>query len=464
MTVANRLETGFRRSFARAASRVLIVGLSGMLLLLSGPDPALATPGKHQSRQVRHAAHDASKRPVAKKVAAKRPAAKKLAPKPPAPLRAAILIDAETGTVLRQINPDVPNYPASLTKMMALYLTFAALNEGTLNLDQRLAVSPHAARQEPSKLWLNPGDSVRVRNLILALVTRSANDAAVVLAEGIAGSEAGFAGRMTSTARRLGMAHTVFRNASGLPDPVQRTTARDMARLALALHQNFPREFDYFSVREFKFRGRTIAGHNHLLETYDGSDGIKTGFTRAAGFNLAASAERDGRRLIGVILGSPSWRVRDKQMVALLDRGFAGLGASQIAAAPDTVVPSPAARKPSGTMARLATLASPVGKAEAATDGKPQLRPAVNTAGGTPRSIQLGAFRAQHAAKKLAHSASRLSAAKGKTVRVIRVPKGAKGRFYTVQLSTFTEKDAQSVCASLKKKMPCLAVPKTDEG
>ena len=251
------------------------------------------------------------------------------------------LIDAETGGVLHEIKPDMPAYPASLTKMMTLYLTFAALNQDTLDLNQRLVVSRHAARQEPSKLWLKVGDLVRVKNLILALVTRSANDAAVVLAEGLAGSEAAFAERMTAKARQLGMTNTVFRNASGLPDPAQRTTARDMARLALALEQEFPREFDYFSVREFEFRGQTITGHNHLLKTYKGSDGIKTGFTRAAGFNLVASAERKDRRLIAVILGSPSWGVRDKQMVALLDRGFAGPGSNLIANAPDMVVPSP---------------------------------------------------------------------------------------------------------------------------
>lgn len=437
VTVTKKLKVGVFRYFARAASSTFIAIIAGIFLLLTGAEPALAKPGKH-NKPVQHAAEK------------------------PMPLRAAILIDVETGTVLREINPDTPNYPASLTKMMTLYLTFAALNQGTLDLDQRLAVSPHAARQEPTKLWLKPGDSVRVSNLILALVTRSANDAAVVLAEGIAGSEGAFARRMTSTARRLGMARTVFRNASGLPDPTQRTTARDMARLALALHQDFPREFDYFSVRQFKFRGQTITGHNRLLKTYDGSDGIKTGYTRAAGFNLVASAERDGQRLIGVILGSPSWQVRDKRMAALLDHGFTELDSSQIAAAPDRVVPTKA-RNLTGTMARLAILASPVGKAQAATVGKPQISPALNTADAARRSVQLGAFRGQTAAKKLARSASRLSAAKGKTVRVVKLPKNAKGRLYTVQLSTFTEKDARNVCTSLKKRMPCFVVPKTDE-
>ena len=179
-------------------------------------------------------------------------------------------------------------------------------------------------------------------------MTRSANDAAVVLAEALAGSETDFAALMTETARRLGMNDTIFRNASGLPDPEQRTTARDLARLSLALYQDFPREYAYFSVRAFAFRGQTITTHNHMLDSYEGSDGIKTGFIRASGFNLAASAERHGHRLIGVVLGSPSWPTRDREMAALLDRGFAALGTIRArcnVASADTVEPAPDRRQ-----------------------------------------------------------------------------------------------------------------------
>ena len=158
-----------------------------------------------------------------------------------------------------------------------------------------------------------------------------------------------------------------------MPDPEQRTTARDLARLSLALHQDFPREYGYFSVRAFEFRGQTITTHNHMLELYEGVDGLKTGFTRASGFNLAASAERDGHRLIGVVLGSPSWPVRDKQMAALLDRGFATLGAVHVAGA-DTVKPAPGQAKRAGLVARLATYADPVGKAVAAPAAKLAIR------------------------------------------------------------------------------------------
>jgi D-alanyl-D-alanine carboxypeptidase len=444
VTISDTPETGVFRYFSYDALRAFLALAASASFLLSAAAPGLAKPRKHHARHPAHAARHA--------------------PPQVAPFRAAILIDSETGAVLSGTNPDTPTYPASLTKMMTLYLTFAAVNDGRLALDERLAVSAHAASQEPTKLWLKSGDTVRVRSLILALVTRSANDAAVVLAEGIAGNEIAFAKRMTKTARQLGMTRTVFRNASGLPDPEQRTTARDLARLALALYQNFPREFDYFSVRKFVFRGRTIAGHNHLLDAYKGSDGIKTGFTRAAGFNLAASAERGGQRLIGVVLGSPSWKVRDKQMATLLDRGFAGLASSQAVAAQDRVLPYPDDRKASGTIARLAALASPVGTARAATAANPRaIRRAVSTAAVARRSIQLGAFRARRAAQKLAHAATHLPAAKGKAVRILKVARGPKRVLYTVQLSTYTERDARSACAALKKKFACYIVPTADE-
>ena len=238
-----------------------------------------------------------------------------------------IVIDAETGRVLNEMNADAITYPASLTKMMTLYLTFEALNSGRLGLDQYLPVSSEAASKSPTKLHLVPGNSVQVHDLILGIVTKSANDAAAVLAEGLAGSEPAFAERMTAKARQLGMTNTIYRNASGLPDPEQRTTARDVAQLALALYNDFPREYRYFATREFYFRGRVILTHNHLLDWYEGADGIKTGYIGASGFNLAASAVRNGHRLIGVVMGGASAGSRDREMAALLDQGFADVGA-----------------------------------------------------------------------------------------------------------------------------------------
>src|ERR1700747_2383360 len=238
-----------------------------------------------------------------------------------------IVIDAETGRVLSEMNADAITYPASLTKMMTLYLTFEALNSGRLGLDQYLPVSSEAASKSPTKLHLVPGDSGQVHALILVIVTKPANDAAAVLAEGLAGSEPAFADRMSAKARQLGMTNTIYRNASGLPDLEQRTTARDVAQLALALYHDFPREYRYFATREFFFRGRVILTHNHLLDWYEGADGIKTGYIGASGFNLAASAVRNGHRLIGVVMGGASAGSRDRGKAALLDQGFSDVGA-----------------------------------------------------------------------------------------------------------------------------------------
>src|SRR5262249_19863335 len=298
----------------------------------------------------------------------------------PALVSESIVIDLETGQVLSQENPDAITYPASLTKMMTLYLTFEALNAGRLRLDQYLPVSYAAASRSPTKLGLRPGESIAVQDLILGLVTRSANDAACVLAEGLAGSEPAFAEYMTSQARTLGMTRTVYRNASGLPDSDQYTTARDQAQLAVALYRDFPKEYRYFATREFYFRGSTIHNHNHLLDWYEGADGIKTGYTGASGFNLAASAVGNGHGLMGVIMGGPSAGTRDGEMAALLDRGFqeAGAGTGMVARR-EVAPPALAEAEPSLSSAprnkpgmitkaasRLAAHLSPFGKAEAA--------------------------------------------------------------------------------------------------
>ncbi len=237
-----------------------------------------------------------------------------------------IVIDASDGQILSANNPDALNYPASLTKMMTLFLTFSALEHHRIALDQRFEVSRHAAAQRPSKLGLVPGSTVAVRDLILSVVTHSANDAAVVLAEGLAGSEAAFAGRMNAQARALGMTRTNFRNASGLPDRFQYTTARDLSKLALALYRTFPNEYRYFATESFTYNGEIYANHNHLMEAFQGMDGIKTGFINASGFNLAASAVRNNRRLIGVIMGGRTAESRDMEMAELLDDAFAHRG------------------------------------------------------------------------------------------------------------------------------------------
>jgi D-alanyl-D-alanine carboxypeptidase len=235
-------------------------------------------------------------------------------------------VDAQTGKVLRELNPDVATYPASLTKMMTLYLTFEALKQGSLQLDQFLPVSAKAASLRPNRLGLISGDMVSVRDLILAVVAKSANDATTVLAEGIAGGEIAFAQMMTAKARQLGMQQTYYRNATGLPDPDQRTTARDTVRLAIALYHQFPREYRYFATREFEFRHQLVRSDNRLLQSYPGADPIAAGPGPQEAFNFAASATRGGRALIAVVIGSASERSADQQMMGLLDIAFADLG------------------------------------------------------------------------------------------------------------------------------------------
>ncbi|MCD6047222.1 MAG: putative D-alanyl-D-alanine carboxypeptidase [Gammaproteobacteria bacterium] len=235
---------------------------------------------------------------------------------------ASLVLDYNTGKVLYQQNPNILVHPASLTKMMTLYLAFQKLQANQLSLQQRFRVSSYAASKAPSKLGLKAGQYVSVEDLILGVVTRSANDAATVLAEGIGGSEPKFVAMMNQQASALGMAHTIFYNASGLPNPKQYTTAADMALLGKALLQKQPRYYGYFSTRSFMFGGQVIRSHNHLLDWYQGADGIKTGFVNASGFNLVASAMRNNRRLIGVIFGASSAKARDRHMASLLDRCF----------------------------------------------------------------------------------------------------------------------------------------------
>jgi D-alanyl-D-alanine carboxypeptidase len=237
-----------------------------------------------------------------------------------------IIVDDASGKVTEAVNADEPRYPASLTKLMTLYLTFEALRDRRITLDQLVPVSDHAASMEPSKLGLVPGTRMTVEEGILAIVTKSANDAACALGELVGGTEDRFAQMMTLRARGLGMTHTTWHNASGLPDPGQVTTARDLALLAHHLIQDFPNEYHYFSVPSFVFHNRTIPNHDRMLTDYDGADGLKTGYTVAAGHNLVTSARRGNIRLIGVVLGAGSNTERDLHMATLLDSGFVDEG------------------------------------------------------------------------------------------------------------------------------------------
>ena len=238
---------------------------------------------------------------------------------------ASVVIEAASGKVLHAVNADTRNFPASLTKIMTLYLTFEALDAGRLHLSRKLRVSRIAASRSPSKLGLRQGQLITVRDIIGTLVTKSANDAATVIAEALAGSERAFARVMTRKAVELGMTKTMFRNASGLPHWRQRSTARDMAILARALVRELPNHYHFFSLQNYSYAGRNYRNHNKLLSRYDGADGIKTGYIRSSGYNLVASAERNGTRLITVVFGGKSPRWRDRHVTRLMNRGFAAL-------------------------------------------------------------------------------------------------------------------------------------------
>lgn len=232
---------------------------------------------------------------------------------------AQLLLDARTGEVLASENPDELNHPASLTKMMSVYMVFDAIRAGKISWDSPVPFSKHAASRPPTKLFVKAGDSITVREAVLAMIIRSANDASAAIGEKLGGTEENFAAMMTRKARQLGMMNTTFFNASGLPHPRQFTTARDMSTLGVALMRDFPEEYEMFATRSFKFRGKTINGHNNLMYRYKGMDGIKTGYTNASGFNLVSAVEHNGRRVVGVVMGGRTAASRDRIMERLID-------------------------------------------------------------------------------------------------------------------------------------------------
>lgn len=231
---------------------------------------------------------------------------------------AAIVVDGSTGAVLYQAGADLPRIPASLTKMMTLYLTFEALQSGRINKATLIPVSAHAASAAPSKLGFKPGQTIDVDTAIKAIVVKSANDVAVALAEYLGGTEEQFAAQMTAKGRQLGMRGTAFHNASGLPDPQQITTARDMALLGLSLRKHYPQQYYYFATQDLMFNGKLIHGHNRVLAQLNGADGIKTGYVRASGFNIVTSVSDNGRQLVAVVMGGETARIRDAQVVSLV--------------------------------------------------------------------------------------------------------------------------------------------------
>ncbi|MBB3964565.1 D-alanyl-D-alanine carboxypeptidase [Rhizobium metallidurans] len=290
---------------------------------------------------------------------------------------AGIVVDANTGNVLYSENADRLQYPASLTKMMTLYLTFEALDQGRIRLDSAVPFSAFASGQAPTKLGVRPGASISVEQAILGLVTLSANDASTALGELLGGSEDRFAQMMTAKARALGMTRTTYRNANGLPNTAQMTTARDQARLGIALRQHFPQYYGYFSTQSFKFGTRIIRSHNRLVGSVRGVDGIKTGYTRAAGFNLVSSVQVDGKSIVGVVLGGASTPARDTQMrnliASYLPKASTRGGSSALVAqapkiSPETVIPVTVAKQEVASAAALPqTRPAPVSRTEVAS-------------------------------------------------------------------------------------------------
>ncbi len=235
---------------------------------------------------------------------------------------ASIVIDMDTGQVLHDRSADEPRHPASLTKVMTLYLVFEAMDQGKLKLSDRMTVSKAASQAQPSKLGLKPGTTIKVEDAIRALVTKSANDVAIVIAEKIGGTQAKFVARMNAKAKELGMLNTTFRNPSGLPDRLQITTARDMARLGEAVFMDHKDRYNYFSLTSFTWNNRKHLNHNELLKSVEGVDGIKTGFTNASGYNLMASASRDGHRVMAVMMGGSTGKSRDRHVADLIEAAF----------------------------------------------------------------------------------------------------------------------------------------------
>lgn len=318
---------------------------TGLLLvaLVLGVSQALAAPAPANPQQRVKGKVSAAAIAPANKLAPRSQKLRTAAKKPPVVVKrtdryAAFIVDAATGQVLLNENGDALRHPASLTKVMTLYLTFEALEHGRLTMDQPLSVSGWASVQSPTKLGLKEGTTITVHDAILGLITKSANDAAVVLAESLGGDEEGFAQKMTEKARQLGMKHTFYRNASGLPNDEQITTARDLAVLTMALIRDFPSFYPLFSTQEFTYHGTINTNHNRMLGWYNGAEGLKTGYINASGFNIILTAKRDGRRLIGIMMGGVTAQSRDQALASLMDNAFK---TPTLVASHDNIAPAP---------------------------------------------------------------------------------------------------------------------------
>ncbi|MER2519968.1 MAG: D-alanyl-D-alanine carboxypeptidase family protein [Bdellovibrionales bacterium] len=379
-----------------------------------------------------------------------------------------IVIEADGGRILHSVNSDSVRHPASLTKMMTLYLTFQALEAGRIGLNQYLPVSAYAAEQSPSKLGLRPGHRIKVEDAILGLVTQSANDAAVVLAEWLGGSESRFAQMMTRQAQALGMTKTRFQNASGLPNDAQVTTAHDMAVLGLALFEHFPQFYPYFSTENFTYGGINHDNHNHLMERYDGMDGIKTGYIRASGFNLVASAKRRDARLIGVVFGGKSAVTRDNRMASLLDQSFEKLRRERtnIASADDSEAAQGDASddadsdRPTGATIRVPTKTLAMFQPRASESKRSRGGDDTSLAGNSNWGVQIGSYSSPEIARQaIANLVGVMPQVLGSADPQITVAGNGSAALYRARLLSLDAKTAQAVCGwMIKQGLNCLTV------
>lgn len=363
-----------------------------------------------------------------------------------------ILLNADDGKVMYEQNADEARYPASLTKLMTLYITFNALENGHLKLTDRLKVSRVAASRSPSKLGVKAGTTITVKDAVMAVIVKSANDCATVLAEHFAKTEADFAVLMTKTARKLGMNHTTFKNASGLPNSKQKSTARDMSKLAMAVYHHFPQYYKWFSVQSFRYQGKTITGHNHLLKTFAGADGMKTGYTAASGYNIVTSARRNNKRVIAVTMGHKYLNERDKKAALMMDKGLQHLKNNK------TVQVAELTRQINGAtpVVRLAAqnntsnVKAPVAKPQSSSV-------AVNNGS---YAVQIGSFSDYKRAKNYAISVKN-NLAKQFAVYNTKVEKiqTSNSTLYRSKVVGLAKQDAQKICQNMKRlKKSCLVV------
>ncbi len=401
---------------------------------------------------------------------------------------AAIVMDMRDGTVLYESDADRKQDPASLTKMMTLYLTFEAIRDGRISLDQTVRISRHAASQPPSKLYLKAGQKVDIRSLIRAAAIRSANDAAVALAEAVAGSEPEFARLMTARARQLGMRNTSFRNANGLTASGHYSTARDMALLGRHLFFDFPEYYNIFSRKSDRAAGKRIWTTNRLLSSYAGADGIKTGYTRAAGYNLVASAQRGDKRIIATLLGGPSSSWRNARMAELLDRGFGMADTrvatvqprSQVIAAAYAPLPTPrpgtestgfAALAEALTSRAVASTPEPTSPLAPLYAGLPLTRPAIEAEGDgeeipmparrPSQTIELGTYGSHAIAvarvTEITLGANETLASAAPLIEPVR---GREGMLYRVRFTGLAPRDAARACQYLQAAgRDCVTLP-----